>query len=1223
MEFSAFNQPSGAGVSPNKRTGTGPLTKTLLAMKLTIVFLTAAFFHVQASGVAQSVTLTAQQMPLRSVFKLIEKQTGYSVFYNNEYIRHAKPVTVDAHEMPLKDFLAVILKQENLTFEISQENILIREKPEVSPKKPATPLPGLEPPIRISGTISDMNKQPLIGATIRVKGQKASTLTNDRGGFQITVDRGDILIISHVGFQEKEVKVTGANTLHITLEAAEDVLDMAEVVYTGYQTISRERSAGAISKADMSIVANRSSSPNILQRLDGLVPGLVINTAPDAEPFIIRGLTSLNAAKSPLIVVDGVELPTNNTEGITDPDIRNSRANAQNNVLSSSNPIANINPQDIADISILRDASAASIWGSKAANGVIIITTKRGRAGEKLRIEYDGYYNFQGRPDLKYIPKLNSRDFITVAKELFPLYAPNNTWGSVQALAPVAPHLQVQYDRYRGLITQAQADKSLDSLASINNMDEILDVFYRNAATTNHTVSLSGGGQVHSFYGSVSYTGMQSSTPGEKNNSYKINLRQDFNLNKRIQLSLITDLTKSDIHGTNQTTPGTGFVPYQLFQDASGNPLTVNYLGNYSDSIRLSYAARSRVNLDYVPLTEATRGYSTVSGLSGRVVGGAKVNLLKGLRFEGTYGYQTFSTNSRNVLDEQSYTVRDELMSFTQADDANSIPRYWLPNEGGRLTVNNSIQKNWTVRNQLVFDQTWKEHQVTVLAGQEATNITPLATSAIYRGWDDQLQISRPVNYDTLAKGISDIIPGGTRVLGTNLGGGEGIVVRTTSYYSTLGYSYLRKYALNASWRIDKSNLFGFDKSAQNRPVYSVGGKWMLGRENFMMPLSWLDRLDVRVTYGITGNAPRPGQSASFDILMADANVNYVNGVGIVVSTPANNKLTWEGTTVYNTGLDFAVLGGRLGGSVDVYVKKTTDLIGPLNTAPLTGFSSVTGNFGDLENKGIELSLNSINVKGKDYMWNTMLTLAYNKNKITRLATAAAITTGEGMVLPESPFFVDRPAYTLFAFNYAGLNADGDPQITQADGKLLATRNGSKAEDVLYMGSSQPNLTGGLFNTFQYKGLQLGINISFNAGHVLFRDFNTYWNEPLLTNAMHSEFVNRWKVAGDENKTNIPRYAATSDIAESRNTSYYGYASTNAFDASYAKIREITLSYNLPQNMVRLVRVQGVSFRAQVSNLMLWKANKLGIDPEFQTAYGARTIRTGQGTITIGAHITL
>jgi TonB-linked SusC/RagA family outer membrane protein len=1060
------------------------------------------------------------------------------------------------------------------------------------------------------------DKQPLVGAAIAVKGQKTSAVTDERGNFQITVEQGAVIVISYVGYLEKEVKITGSQTIGVTLEAVDNELDKYEVVSTGYQIIARERSAGSVSKVNMNTVANRSSSTNILQRLDGLVPGLVINTAPNAEPLLIRGLTSVNSTRSPLIIVDGVELPGNNNS-----------TTALNNVLNNTNPIANINPQDIADISVLKDAAAASIWGSKAANGVIVITTKRGRAGESLRVEYDGYYNFQGRPDRDYIPRLNSQEFIVAAKEVFPQYAPNNTWTSVKSLSAVTPHLQIQYDRYRGLITQAQADRSLDSLASIDNRGEIPDLFYRAAATMNHTISMSGGGKVHSFYGSVSYTGIKSSTPGDKYNSYKINFRQDFNLSRRLQLSLITDLTNTTTGSSNMANVpmSVNFVPYQLFRDANGNPLTVNHMGNYSDSLRLNYQARSRVNLDYVPLNEINAGYSKGTLLSGRVVGGAKVNLVKGLRFEGTYGYYTSSANTRTVLNEGSYIVRNELMTFTQAATVNTVPRYWLPASGGRLTENNATQKNWTVRNQLIFDQAWQHHQLTVLAGQEATSITPVATQVIYRGWDDQLQISRPINYDTLAKGISGTVPGGARTLVNNLSGGEGIITRTSSYYSNLSYSFMRKYALNASWRIDRSNLFGFDQSAQNRPVWSVGGKWMLGREDFMKSLSWLERLDVRVTYGITGNAPKPGTAASFDILQAQANANYVTGAGIVISTPANDKLTWEGTTVYNAGLDFAILGGRLGGSIDGYIKKTRDLIGPLRTAPLTGYASVTGNFGDLENKGIELSLNSINLKNKDFLWTSAFTLGYNKNKITKLAVNTPITTGSGMIdaMSTSPFFVDRPAYTVFAYNYAGLNAVGDPRITQANKTVTADATVSKAEDVLYMGSSQPVWTGGLFNTFEYGGFQLGVNISYNMGHVLFRDVNSFWSGVVYNNSMSSEFANRWKVAGDENKTDIPRYAGTNAISNNRNTSYYTYANTNTFDASYAKVREITLSYNLSQNMVRRLGAQAVSFRFQVSNLMLWKANDVGIDPEFQTSTGARTVRTGQGTITIGAHITL
>lgn len=1168
--------------------------------------------QVQAAVVAQTVTANLHSEPLLNVFRIIEKQTGVTFFYNNEHIRNTSPVTIDARQMPLADFLTAILKPGQLSFEIKQGNVVVmRKETNVPVKENSAPAPK----VKISGTVTDGNKKPLAGATIRVKGSQNMTLTDEHGVFQIEADKGEVLLISFVGFKEKEMKVGDAQTIPVMLEPSEQVLDYIEIVATGYQNISRERNAGSVAKVDMNTVASRSSSTNILQRLDGLAPGLVVNNAPNGEPLLIRGLTSLNSTRSPLIVVDGVELPSDNTSDAS-----------RNNVLNSFNPIANINPQDVADITILRDASAASIWGAKAANGVIIITTKKGKAGQKLRVEYDGYYSFQGKPDRDYIPKMNSREFIATAKELFPQYAPYYNWNSASSIVAVPPHLQIQYDQNRGLITAAQANMKLDSLAAIDNRAEIADIFYRNATAMNHTVSLSGGGNMYSFYGSMSYTGIQSSTPGEKNNSYKLNLRQDFNLSKRLQLSLITDLTNTVTGATNLgygiTAPDVDFVPYQRFRDNAGNPLPVNFMGNYSDSLRLAYAARSRVNLDYVPIDEFNRAYSKSNNIAGRVVAGAKLQLLKGLRFEGTYGYQTFARNSRTVQYQESYVVRNQLVNFTQAPTVNSTPRYWLPKDGGMLTVNNASQKNWTVRNQLVFDRSWNQHELTVLAGQEATSITPLTSTATYYGWDDQLQVSRPVNIDTLMKGITGTVTSGTRVLpSNNVGGGEGAVARTTSYYSTLGYMYQQKYVLNASWRIDQSNLFGLAKSAQNRPVYSVGGKWLMKREDFMKSLAWLERLDMRFTYGITGNAPRPAQAASFDILQASSNVNYVTGVGLVVGTPGNDKLTWEGTTVYNAGFDFTVLAGRLGGSVDGYIKKTTDLIGSLMTAPLTGYATVTGNFGDLENKGIEFSLTSLNIISRNFNWNTSFNLGYNKNKITRMATASAITTGIGMI--GQPFMEGKPAYALFEFMYGGLNTTGDPQIIQADGKLLSAKNGSKPEDVHLAGTSQPIVTGGLFNTFYYKGFQLGVNISFNLGHVMFRDFNRVWSEPLYRNSIQPEFANRWKVPGDENKTNIPRYAYNNTIANGRNDYYYMYSDLNSFNASYAKIREITFSYALAQHFVRRIGAEGLTLRAQVSNLMLWKKNDLGIDPEFQSPNGNRSIPTGQGSFTFGAHLTL
>jgi TonB-linked SusC/RagA family outer membrane protein len=1214
MKLIAPPGPGCVQVSFDPKHRPGLLTKTILVMKLTMILLTTAFCAFAIDVRSQAITANTKNSSVEEVIALVEKQTRMVFIYKKEILKNAGRITIVASNMPVDKFLAQAFKGQPFTWSIENQTIVLIKNSSASEGSEQLHTRFEASPIIIRGRVVDQNGKPVL-ASVTVKGTQKAVSTNENGEFEMSdVSDKATLIISGANIVSFEVKVNGRSDLSV-LTAQLKVSVMEDVVVnTGYQSLSKERSTGSFSKPDMMKLANRSSSTNVLQRLDGLVPGLVVNNTPGAEPLSIRGLNSINSNKSPLIVVDGVELPTNNTLG----------SDVQANALNSNHPIANINPQDIADITVLKDATAASIWGAKAANGVIVITTKRGAAGEKIKVEYDGYYSYQKRPDLNDIPRLNSEQFISVAKELFAENYSSNSWTTAKTLSPVTPHLQIQYDELRGLISNTQATAALDSLAMINNRGQLADLFYRNGSTMNHTVSVSGGGRVHSFYGSLAYTGVKSNMPGEKDNRYKVMLRQDFNFNKRLQIALTTDLTnivteRSNL-GEGITVPASTFVPYQLFTDANGNAIPVQHMGSFSDSIRLDYQARSRINLDYNPVSEIERGRSRSTQLSGRIAATATVKLTNGLRFVGTYGYNTFSTNTRTILDENSYSVRSELLDFTQAATINSIPRYWLPTRGGKLTESNALQKNWTVRNQFIFDKDWDLHQFTLLAGQEATSTTPVATQIIYRGWDDQLQLSLPVNYDTLAKGINGTITG-VRSLPNNLSGGEQIITRTVSYYSNLSYSYNRKYSVNASWRIDRSNLFGNDQSAQNKPVWSIGGKWMLGSEAFMMPVNWVDRLDIRLTYGLKGNAPLPGQAASRSIYKADGNINYVDGAGLILNTPGNAKLTWEATRALNAGFDFSVIKGRLSGSVDGYIEKTSDLIGTLLTSPLTGFPSVTGNFGDLENKGIEVMIRSFNIKRGDFFWMTSFNLAHNKNKITNIASVSTFATGTDLLAAR--YVAGRPALAVFAYNYAGLNSAGDPQIMQADGKLLSARNGSKPEDIQFMGTSEPRWSGGFFNTIGYKDFQLDVNISYNMGHVSFRDANIFWSAILYNNSITPEFLNRWKQPGDENKTVIPRYAGSLPISNARNTTYYTRGNINVFDASFARIRDITLTYRLPENLVRSMKAQGVSFRFQVSNLMLWKANDLGIDPEFINSVGVRSLRYGQGAVSIGAHITL
>ena len=1188
----------------------------MLIMRLTTVILIASILQVSAASFGQQITINRKNASLESLLKDIRKQSQYDFFYEGKIIPKNKSVDISLKNADINEALKRLLAGSSLTYTIDGKIVTIKmqNKPTLMDK-----IIAVFERIDVHGKVVDENGKPMSGASVYVEDSTNKTTTDEKGEFYIkNVSDNANIIIAYVGYSPIE-RLAARELGTIRMELSTRDLKEVEIKFnTGYEQISRERAAGSFSKPDLKVMMNRTSTPNILQRLEGLVPGLLVNAQAinqtDAAGMdgvraglLVRGQSSIPnltpgtaplTSTAPLIVIDGIEF---------------------------NGDISQVNMQDVDDITVLKDATSASIWGAKAANGVIVITTKKGKAGDKLKIDYDGYYAFQGRPDLDYVPRLNSRQFIAVSRELFPQYLPfNKNYRTVSQNFGSLPHLKIQYDQARKKITQAQADYKLDSLANLSNTSQIADLFVRDAATLNQTVSVSGGGPVHTFYGSINHIGTQNNTPGSANNQYKINLNNNLVLGKRVTVSVNADLTNTVTRIQNTYSPSRSIVPYQMFKDVNGNPLNINYLKGMPsedggivlpDSLRTIYQSKSRINLNYNPILEQGTSYTTSNGLYARLVGGVKVNILKGLDFQGAYGYNVSNTNTRAVRDQSNYDMRIQVMQFTQAANSSVIPVYNIPEIGGTLNVNTSASKEWTLRNQLFYNRDWDKHQLSLMAGQQATSSTPVTTTGTYYGWDDQLQTSRPIDLARLAAGINGAVAGSIDLPGNNVGGGEGRIARTTSYYANLGYTFDRKYTLNATWRIDESNLFGRDKSAQNRPVYSIGGKWAVRNESFMQPVNWLNRLDIRLTYGITGNAPFAGTAASYDILSAQNNPNYVTGAGYLLSSPKNTKLSWEGTRVYNAGIDFSIFKDRLSGSIDGYIKKTADLIGALSTSPLTGYDNVIGNYGNMENKGIDIGLTSTNIVTRNFTWSSGLTFSYNKNNLTLLKENVP-TTGEALVGTNR--LVGYPLDASFVYNYGGLNSVGDPQIRRADGSFSSEINVALPEDILYMGTTQPVWSGGFQNNFQYKSFGLSASMVYNGGHVMRSNLNPTTNEQIIgQNDLQLGFLDRWKVSGDENRTDIPRYVPSGELANARNLSYYINSQRLTLNASYLKIRDITLSYSVPEFVANKINAQAISFRIQVNNLLLWTANDKGMDPEF-TGF----TRNAQGTVSMGAHIT-
>lgn len=1193
-------------------------------MRMATFILLVTCLHVAAKGISQDVkvTLNEKQISLQRLFQLLEQKTEYRFTYSATYIPVNSRIDVKAADEALADVLQKVLGQLHLGYKLMNgKQIVITANKAASAGAagwvPAAPAE--DSVLAVKGQVTDEKGNPLAGVFVHVKGTAVATATNDLGLFQLkNIPPSAQLELSAIGYLNYTIPVNGKTSLAVKLAEDESASKLKEVIVVsnGYQNIAKERSAGSFARPDMEVFKKRTGSMNVLQRLDGLVPGFTVNNSPgdNTRQYLVRGVSSINASSSPLFVVDGMPV----------------------------NDLSSINPNDVADITVLKDATAASIWGSRASNGVIVITTLKGTKSDKLQIDYDGFVNLMGKPAIDDFPVLNSRDYINAVKETF--RGDLNTWAAVTqpdntgGYATLSPHERILYNQYRGLVSATAANASLDSLAGSNNVQEMKDLWYRNAILTNHTVSVRGGGEKYSFYGSLAYTNNQNSTPGSKNQTYKINLRQDVKLNRFAQAYLITDLSNINTASKNMIAPDSRFLPYARFKDAQGNNLSMSWM-YWNDSVKNAYQNQSGINMDYIPVNEINNGYTKANAQLARITSGITVQLYKGLRFQGIYGLIKGVTKSTSFLSANAFAVRDELVSFTRAaTTTGGTPTYLLPATGGHYSTANTNQDNWTVRNQFIYDNSWHngKHQVTLLAGQEAQSQRTIVVNTKVRGYDEQLQTYGSVDYTTLSSGVTGTIKrksNSTSQLAPDYFSKTEREIRFASYYANGAYTFNRKYTLNASWRIDRSNLFGKDKSAQNKPAWSAGAAWVASNEEFLRNVSWLKRLSVRGTYGVTGNSPDPGTASSFDIISAQSNTVFPGGVGFVISTPANRRLTWEATRTYNLGVDFNV-GSRFSGSVDYYLKKTSDLVGIMPVNVFSGYYSITGNLGDMQNKGLELSLNALTVSKANFSWNTSLVLAWNRNKITRLNTSTNITTAAQQL--NQTYMKGYSAFSVFAYDFAGLDNIGDPQVYRADKSVTKLPGAVTAQDVIYTGTFQPVWNGGLVNAFRYKQFGLSVNVIYNLGHVMRRDVNTYFNggrtytsSGFTTGNIHSEFAQRWRKPGDEATTNVPVYIDSVAATSRRSVSYYTQSDINVVSASYIKLRDITLSYSLPQAILSRLKAGDVTFRLQVSNVMLWKANKYAIDPEFQQTAantslgGFRTARTGQHAFTLGVHVTL
>jgi TonB-linked SusC/RagA family outer membrane protein len=1162
-------------------TPTGYVAKFLLIMRLTTLILFTAIMQVSAGSFAQRITLSEKNAALVAVFNKISNQTGFDFIVTSDVLKQARPVNITVNNQDMSEVLHKIFEGQPLSFSIKDRIVVVSKKEKTVVDQVLNYLSAYT----INGIVTNERGEPLAGANVWIMGQNRGYGTAENGRFSLNGMLGnEILITTYLGYKTDTLQLNGQRNVNIRMVPMAARLAEVSIVNTGYQKLNKEQVTGAYGKPDMEIFNNRVATTDIISRLDGLVAGVTVKAGPGGaganrygtgtnQQSIIRGVSSVGLPSEPLYVIDGIQVPN----------------------------LSNLNPNDIADITVLKDAAASAIYGAKAANGVIVIITKTGKKDQKVHINYSGALTMRGKPRLKKGYYMNSAQYIQTAKELFdPVTYPI----SQLSASFITPHEQILYNLYQKSITQAQADKSLDSLSRIDNRSQINDLFFRNAFSTNNTVSASGGSRVYSVYSSLSHVKNQSNTPGEVNNSYLISLNQSINPASWLTIGLNTALNNNISQNKKPITVGTAFLPYQLFADQNGTPLPLNYMTGLSAARQADYQLRSRINLDYIPLEEADKGYSKSNLLNVNTTANVEIRFWKGLSFQGTYGYQRATGTTTDYDDHSSLSRRKELLNFTVAATPATVPVYYLPTTGGRYSTVDRTGQNWTLRNQLVFNTALRagRDRLNIQIGQEALEQSTVLNTSVLRGYDDVLKTYSLLDYVTLAKPLFGAIGSGYSMFSEKPFTRMAEKSRFKSYFGLFNYAMNDKYMLDASVRADKSSLFASDESAQNKPSFSIGAKWQLSKEGWFGQVRWIDNLGLRATYGITGNSPYVGAASTFDILSTGQDTNLGNYLS--VNSPANNKLSWEATHTWNFGLDFALLHGRLNGNTEVYFKNTTDLIGQVAYNPLTGTESTRGNIGNIKNSGIELSLNSRNIIGSGFNWSSGFVFSYNHNKLGSYSKPLQMLENASSVV-SSTYRIGYSRPAVFAYKYAGLDQFGDPQIQKADGSITKDIDAATPEDLVFMGTSQPKFNGGLSNTFRYRNISVSANLVYNLGAVMRKQVESNFSQRLTVSSFSdgnrlADFANRWKKPGDEKFTNIPSYEGNPGLNYSRrNLSYYSFADINVISASYLKLRDVTVAYDLPDALMRRLHLQKISLFAQTGNFLIWKANKEGIDPEY------------------------
>jgi TonB-linked SusC/RagA family outer membrane protein len=1043
--------------------------------------------------------------------------------------------------------------------------------------------------LTIQGKIISLpDSSSLPGAVIKVKGSTQGTTADENGHFTLVSTLDTVRMqVSYIGYKAIDLSFDAATDLPVSIGLVRDENQLDEVVVsTGYQQIPKERAAGSFAFVDNALL-NRRVSSDIVSRLDDVAAGLINNGGKGrARGLAIRGQATITSAASPLVVIDNF---------------------AYEGELSS------INPNDIESITVLKDASAASIWGSRAGNGVIVITTKKGRKSKAPQISFNSNLTISGRPDLFYQPRMSTADFIDNELLLFQSgrYASAERHASQYPLTPVVVLLIAQRD---GNISAEQAQSQIQALKANDIRKDYQKYLFQRQLSQQYALSVSGGTDAHRYFVSGGYDKTRPVEQANASERFSLNANNSFALGKRLEFS--TGIYFSQSSATNNNigpltyvnpltgAPGAAIYPYAQLAGPNGKSLQL--IKDY----RMAFTERARsqglLDWGYNPLDEMALSDNSSKLTDYRINLTASYKILEGLSFSGLYQYGRGISQGRNHSSQQTYMARNLINQLSQVDSTGAVRRN-LP-LGGILDLTESAYTSQNLRGQLHFDRALSTATaLTAFAGAEMRQLVTAGGTARYYGYDDEYASSIPVDYVTAFR--SFVNPAATlRVPYAD--NRSGAADKYLSYFANASYTIKRRYLLTASARIDQSNLFGVKTNDKRVPLYSAGAAWTLSEEPFFKA-RWLAYLKLRATLGYSGNSNKT--VSAFTTAYLESTDYYTRAPYAVITNPPNQDLRWEKVKTINLGADFELFGKMLWGSIEYYRKKGLDLIGSMPYPGSSGVKTFTGNYATTSGSGLDLTLTARLAK-RHLSWQADLLLSRVTDKVTRydIKTIATNYLGSGDGVSIYPL-QGRPLYAVYSLRSAGLDAaTGDPQ-GYLEGKVskdYAAMLRIDPAQMTYHGPARPSVFGAFRNTVGWKGLSVSANISYRLGHY-FRLGSVYYtgvNNSLLT---HSDYGQRWQKPGDELHTSVPSRPAT---VNANRDNFYTYTEPLVQKAGNIRLQDVNLGYSLDGAWIQKLGLRTAQLYLYANHLtLLWKAYKGKLDPEYAQATFAppRTLSIG------------